>query len=350
MLLKNLPKTIATLSILTVLTTPATLADTKRLLLVGPTGVGKSTLINAIYNATVKKTDATNCQYITRIQEHSASPIPPLDIALVQDYSDFVTETCYCEAIPRENRQSLHPCDSDTGAITGYRFQPNFEGWHPNDDLEIIDAPGLDDTEGESTTRMITEQINTFLTQYPDHLSAIGIVFNATEKRDRPSYTTIFNQIKQLFPQDVVDRIFILTNFSQTIDEFSEEIERIIARGFSAIPKEQYFPTNVSYIVKEVNHLKPRQQAQQQAYLQESERSIHNLLRHIGQLTKPMQTSVYQDFMAVVHQDAHALYDYLTLFSQKQETQDGISQLEKLITEVAERKDILGQCLTRKEV
>ena len=150
----------------------------KVLMLVGPTGSGKTTIINGLMN------------YILRVQygdEFRYKLIHDTDGPQVMSVMSHITAyKIYCE--------------------TGFPVSFN---------LTIIDTPGFGDTRGIERDRKITKQVKEFfeMNNGIPHLDGIGFVCQAGSVRLTPTQQFIFDSIFAMFGNDVKDNIFVLCTF-----------------------------------------------------------------------------------------------------------------------------------------
>lgn len=154
----------------------------KVLLMVGATGAGKSTLINAIAN------------YVLGVKW--------------EDRFRF-------QLIPDEKGKSQ--AYSQTEWITAYTFHWQ-EGFPFQYTLTIIDTPGFGDTRGLKRDQYITTQIKEFFC-FPGkegitHLHDVGFVTQATQARLTPTQKYIFHHTLAIFGVDMKDNISIMATFA----------------------------------------------------------------------------------------------------------------------------------------
>ena len=152
----------------------------KTILLMGATGSGKSTLVDAMVN------------YILGVQWND-----PFRFKIVQD----------------EKRSSQ--AQSQTRCITSYTIH-HTKGMQIPYTLTIIDTPGFGDTEGLGRDEQITEMIGKFLihpeTKIDDN--AICFVASSADTRLTPTQEYIITSVLSIFGRDVKDNIRLLATFT----------------------------------------------------------------------------------------------------------------------------------------
>ena len=165
--------------------TPVTPAKpTRVLLIVGATGAGKSTLINAMVN------------YFLGVKwEHE------FRLKLIHD---------------EVSKSQAH---SQTQMITAYTFYWR-EGSPLNFNLTIIDTPGFGDTRGLERDQEITRHIREFFEMKGmdgvDSLHGIGFVTQASLARLTHTQKYISDSILSIFGKDIKDNILIMTTFADS--------------------------------------------------------------------------------------------------------------------------------------
>uniref|UniRef100_UPI00358E700B uncharacterized protein n=1 Tax=Myxine glutinosa TaxID=7769 RepID=UPI00358E700B len=152
----------------------------KTIMMVGATGSGKTTLINAMINHILK----------------------------VERKDDFrfklVAETT--------NKSQAH---SQTSEIIAYEIIHR-EGFAIPFSLTIIDTPGFGDTRGMERDKEIVEQMRTFFSQAGgiDQIDCICFVVQAALARLTLTQNYIFNSILSIFGKDIEENIQILVTFA----------------------------------------------------------------------------------------------------------------------------------------
>ena len=159
----------------------------KVLMVVGATGCGKSTLINALSNyfLGVEFNDPFRFQLITPEDEGG--------------------------------RQQTH---SQTSWVKAYKFM------HPSKNgvpyrLTIVDTPGYGDTRGIEQDKLITAQIKEFFSSKDfgvDHINGVAFVVKASDVRLTPTQQYIFREVLNIFGCNIQGSIMIVATHADTKD------------------------------------------------------------------------------------------------------------------------------------
>ena len=165
--------------------TPIVSSEHKVVMLMGATGSGKSTLINAMIN------------YIVGVKwEHN------FRFKIVDDHG---------EGLPQSQAHS------QTQIITSYTI---YKSNHHNIPytLTIIDTPGFGDTRGIERDKAITKLIRDFFlhsdSQHVDHIDAVGFVVQASQARLTAVQRYVFDSTVSVFGKDISENIVLLTTFA----------------------------------------------------------------------------------------------------------------------------------------
>ena len=154
----------------------------KVLLVVGATGAGKSTLINAMVNYIMGVTWEDDFRFKLAIDDPNVST-----------------------------------SQSQTKYITAYTFYP-MEGSGLTYKFTIIDTPGFGDTEGLKRDKIIAQQIKEFFSIPPpegiEHLDGIGFVTQSSLARLTPTQEYIFSSVLSIFGKDLSKNIFMMVTFA----------------------------------------------------------------------------------------------------------------------------------------
>ncbi|XP_064870848.1 uncharacterized protein LOC135567346 [Oncorhynchus nerka] len=153
--------------------------NNKVILLLGATGAGKTTLVNAMIN------------YILGVK----------------------WEDCYRFKLIHEvtNRSQA---ESQTVVVTSYELynQPGFQIPYS---LTVIDTPGFGDTRGMAHDKLLIQMLKDFLCNPLgiNHIDAVCFVVQAPLVRLSPSQRYIFDSILSIFGKDVAENILMLVTF-----------------------------------------------------------------------------------------------------------------------------------------
>ncbi|XP_052105237.1 uncharacterized protein LOC127738140 isoform X2 [Mytilus californianus] len=165
----------------------ASFSQEKTILLVGATGSGKTTLINAMVN------------YITNVAWDDTFRFTIIDLTDDEKM--------------KEDKQE----QSQTEWISCYTVH-QMNGSNINYSINIIDTPGFGDTRGITRDKAIVDQMRTFFTT-PGELGisvidAVCFVTQAPLARLTPPQKYIFHSILSIFGQDIASNIFVLVTFA----------------------------------------------------------------------------------------------------------------------------------------
>ena len=160
-------------------------AEHQVLLVVGGTGSGKSTLINALFN------------YIVGVDWKD-----DFKLKLVED---------------ADRGRRPNQAFSQTNWITAYTIHVK-SFFRINFTLTIVDTPGFCDTSGIKKDREITDQMKEFFTVSPDMgihcIDAVGFVVQSSLPRLTVHQIHSFESVLSLFGHDLTDNIFMLLTFA----------------------------------------------------------------------------------------------------------------------------------------
>ena len=182
----------------------------KVLMVVGATGAGKSTLINAMAN------------YIMGV-----------------DWKDEYRFKLISEETAHDQTKSQTKC------ITAYTFHKGRGSPLPYT-LTVIDTPGFGDTGGlMERDKQIVKQIKEFISirgdEGIDQLHGIGFVTQAPLARLTPTQRYVFDSILSVFGKDVADNIFLMVTFAD-----GKQPPVLDAARAAGVPFSSYFKFNNS--------------------------------------------------------------------------------------------------------
>ncbi|CAG0890837.1 unnamed protein product [Darwinula stevensoni] len=167
----------------------------KVLILLGATGAGKSTLVNAIVN-----------HFYGVVWED------PFRLVLISDTEDA----------------GLSQSQSQTSWITAYTL-PWQQGCRASYHLTIVDTPGFGDTKGLVGDKSIMSQLQKFFSERQpkglDHVDGIGLVLQASAGRLTPTEKYIFDSVLSTFGKDREHNVKV-NQFKEETEEEEKEKER----------------------------------------------------------------------------------------------------------------------------
>ncbi|KAK3888105.1 hypothetical protein Pcinc_007817 [Petrolisthes cinctipes] len=155
---------------------------TKIILLVGATGTGKTTLINAMVN------------FIYGVEFSD-------DFRLI--------------LIDDKNAPNRSQVESQTDLITAYAFY-NLPGMPFDYNYVLIDTPGFGDTRGIQRDQEMINQLKNFLKQgYGiDQVDCVGFVTAASASRLTQTQRYVYDGLSSMFGKDIKDYIYIMATFA----------------------------------------------------------------------------------------------------------------------------------------
>ncbi|CAG0885485.1 unnamed protein product [Darwinula stevensoni] len=186
----------------------------KVILLVGATGAGKSTLVNAMLN------------HIKRVK--------------LEDNYRY-------ELIKEAEDQDK----SQTEYITSYTFHPDSSS-QIKDTITIIDTPGFADTKGIEADKYVFKKLQDFFLLLDDfsinEVHLIGIVVPNSRVRLDATEKYIYNQILSLFGKDVSKNVSLLV----THMDLSKEPKQVLHAAITAnIPVSGWYGFNNGYLFED---------------------------------------------------------------------------------------------------
>ncbi|XP_071169828.1 uncharacterized protein [Mytilus edulis] len=197
-------------------------ATEKNIMIVGATGSGKSTLINAMAN------------YVMGVTWED-----PFRFTLVN------VET---SEEGRAGNQSI----SQTEWITCYNIDTSVSN-RLKYNINLIDTPGFGDTRGLEHDQVIVNQIKELFTvkgrKGVSTIDAVCFILKAPDARLTPTQMYIFESILSLFGNDIQDNICTLITFAD--GQRPPVLAALEALDFKSLPYEKYFTFNNSALFVE---------------------------------------------------------------------------------------------------
>ncbi|XP_068220219.1 uncharacterized protein [Palaemon carinicauda] len=157
-------------------------SPTKVILLVGATGTGKTTLINAMVNFIYGVDFGDDFRFI-----------------LIDD----------------KNAPKRSQAESQTDLITAYVFY-QLPGMPFEYNYVLIDTPGFGDTRGIQRDREMMKQLETFLKQDygVDQVDGVGFVTPASAARLTQTQRYVYDGLSSMFGKDIKDNIYVMATFA----------------------------------------------------------------------------------------------------------------------------------------
>ena len=193
---------------------PGIIQNEKVVLVVGATGSGKTTWINAILNNILDVKYSDNFRFKLVIDEDAAN-------------------------------QSV----SQTQHITIYTIHHE-DGFKIDYTLTIIDTPGFGDTRGIEKDKEIERELRKIFDPQNgcvDHLHAVGFVASASSARLTPTQKYIFTSILSLFGIDIGENIYMLFTFAD-----GKKPQMMSAIKAANVPYQECFKFNNSAIFDDI--------------------------------------------------------------------------------------------------
>lgn len=203
-------------------------SDDINVLLLGPTGIGKTTMINAMPNY------LSSDHVEQAVQGEMVVVIPTMFIYCGPGYEDGIQIRL---GEPDDYEQFDRDGESATQVCRSFVFKVG------NRKLRMIDAPGIGDTRGVEQDKKNFEEILKFISQY-NHLNALCILLRPNEERLTVQFKFCVNELmRHLHTDSRHNLVFIFTNARATFyrpGKSKQLLEKLfqeyVAEGRAAIP------------------------------------------------------------------------------------------------------------------
>ena len=171
-------------------------------LLLGESGVGKSTFINALVNYLT---------FDTLKQARSGEPIALMPVSFLITAGDQFEEQTVRFGAEDANEDHYHPGQSVTQHCRSYVFPISTHG-----KLRLIDTPGMGDTRGVDQDDLNMQQILSFINNL-SHLNAICILLKPNESKLNVVFRSYFTRLISFLGANFGNKIiFCFTNTRAT--------------------------------------------------------------------------------------------------------------------------------------
>ena len=181
--------------------------DTINILLLGESGVGKSTFINAIANYLAFNT----------LQQAQSKPLVLMPISFLTTVGDNFKEkqVTFGEQDDLNDEDYSQPGQSVTQRCKSYGFTLK-DSDNRKRKLRLIDSPGIGDVRGVAQDDINMQHILSYLSNL-SHLNGVCILMKPTNARMNIFFRSCFVQLFDLFAESIRDRImFCFTNSRAT--------------------------------------------------------------------------------------------------------------------------------------
>ena len=272
--------------------------NVKKIIIMGETGTGKSTLLNSIVN------------YAAGVEMED-----PFRFKLVTDETD------------RAGDQSK----SQTTEISGYLIEDTVLGY----DLQVWDTPGFGDTAGVERDEEIKEKINHLL-KIEDECHAICFVVKASANRLTDVQKYIIDRVLLFFGKEAKDNMYLLATFG---DGNRPEMLNDIENSNFPFNENRWFAFNNADLFKTVS----QRAAITKMYWDNSFNSIELFLRDIGHQTafSLTTTKAVIEKREKARMDINSITDELSRAIEiKNTARENLRKLEAVKDEVERTKEI----------
>ena len=180
----------------------SSIPDVVNVLLLGESGVGKSTFINAFVNY---------LSFETLQEARSHQPVVLMPVSFLITVGDDFQERIVTFGDPDSNEDHHHPGQSVTQHCRSYVFQIN-----SHTKLRIIDTPGMGDTRGLDQDDLNMKHILSFINTLP-HLNAMCVLLKPNESRLNIVLRSYFTRLLNFLGENARHNlVFCFTNTRST--------------------------------------------------------------------------------------------------------------------------------------
>lgn len=306
---------------------PFTVSAKITVMITGQSGVGKSLALNAAANATLNQ-DITenNLRFMLGINRGKSNHTPPPKSGqkFFFNHQD-VQQVVYGQVnspLPSGTAGS-----SDTRDFIGYQIKPKIDNWPHGEVLELLDTPGIDDTaskenDNSSVDVQIIRGIESYLREHPDELTAVVIVVSASCNRLGKGTLKTLHAIRDAFPPEFIERLFIWVNRTSERHPVPEELKNILNEnvlkggdhGYTEISADHYTKINPIYLAEFNRYLDEQDEISPEVFQrerQETEQSIQAFFQKIAEFDGPLITKAYNEFVELKKQLASNAYNII---------------------------------------
>lgn len=214
------------------------------ILLMGPSGAGKSTFASAVSNYAQDRDYLPHYKFLTTTNKGKSTQVPKNSSALENQYR---FEKQKHGSVQRT--RSLYAGQSDTHEINSYTINNAVKGLRGK--IKIIDTLGLDDTDGGHVAKDSINVLEAYLDDHPDELDMIVMVVKSDMNRASETCIEMLRRLKELFPPEVAEKVFVVVNFSHRFQSLNEDMYGLMHDNFSRhIRKADFHNIDLVYLAR----------------------------------------------------------------------------------------------------
>lgn len=202
-------------------------SDTRRVVFLGLTNAGKTTLINYFYTRLAKKQETGGFIVPVRTKNvQTGQDITyPAPSDLDKDY--LVGEPVTYHRFKSGSEEGDYR-SSDTTSIVGYTVRDPDTGLH----IELVDTPGFFDSDGAGYDYALKQELIAFFSSHAVH--SIVIVVNGQNVRNDPKIEGMYETILSILPADAIQKhcLFVVNKKDDdaALEFEKNKIEKILHR------------------------------------------------------------------------------------------------------------------------